>query len=76
MQYKVLVTYEVSDEDLFETSANAALVAQGFTPDEAAILVREELEDTLEVAGVVHRTGVRFTVEGLTVISQEEYVDG
>lgn len=76
MQYKVLVTYEVSDEDLFETSANAVLVAQGFTPDDAAVLVREDLEDTLEVAGVVHRTGIRFTVEGLTVISQEEVVDG
>ncbi len=76
MQYKILVTYEVSDENLFETSANAALMSQGITSDEAALLVREDLENTLDIAGVVHRTGVRFTVEGLTVISQEEYADG
>ncbi len=76
MQYKVLVTYEVSDENLFETSANAALVAQGFTSEEAADLVRENLENTLDVLGVVSRTGFSFTVDGLRVIGQEGLVDG
>lgn len=76
MQYKVLVTYEVSDEDLFETSANAALVAQGLTPEEAAVLVRENLENTLDVAGVINRTGLSFAVDGLSVINHEEVANG